>query len=85
MHHQPLIACLRLSRLVLRRWSSERPNAVQVAVENISSLAPVRTSLAKGEIVEAITLPKRPAKSGDAYLRFIPRNGNGYRRCWCRS
>ena len=30
-------------------------------------------SLAKGEVVEAITLPKRPPKSGDAYLRFIPR------------
>jgi aerobic carbon-monoxide dehydrogenase medium subunit len=43
-----------------------------VAVENII-LGPGQTSLAKGEIVEAITLPKRPAKSGDAYLRFIPR------------
>jgi len=43
-----------------------------VAVENIV-LGPGQTSLAKDEIVEAITLPKRPAKSGDAYLRFIPR------------
>lgn len=43
-----------------------------VAVENII-LGPGQTSLAKGEIVEAITLPRRPAKSGDAYLRFIPR------------
>lgn len=43
-----------------------------VAVENIVT-GPGQTSLAKGEIVEAITLPKRPAKSGDAYLRFIPR------------
>jgi carbon-monoxide dehydrogenase medium subunit len=43
-----------------------------VAVENIIT-GPGQTSLAKGEIVEAITLPKRPAKSGDAYLRFIPR------------
>ena len=34
---------------------------------------PGKTSLKKGEIVEAIMLPKRPAKSGDAYLRFIPR------------
>jgi carbon-monoxide dehydrogenase medium subunit len=34
---------------------------------------PGRTSLKKGEIVEAIILPKRPPKSGDAYLRFIPR------------
>ena len=24
-------------------------------------------------MIESITLPKRPAKSGDAYLRFIPR------------
>ncbi len=44
-----------------------------VAVEKIAT-GPGRTSLAKGEIVEAITLPKRPAKTGDAYLRFIPRS-----------
>ena len=43
-----------------------------VAVESIIT-GPGQTSLAKGEIIEAITLPKRPAKSGDAYLRFIPR------------
>jgi carbon-monoxide dehydrogenase medium subunit len=43
-----------------------------VAVENIVT-GPGSTSLKKGEIVEAITLPKRPPKSGDAYLPFIPR------------
>jgi len=32
-----------------------------------------KTSLAKGEIVESIHLPAKPAHSGDAYLRFIPR------------
>ncbi|UCI07221.1 FAD binding domain-containing protein [Mesorhizobium sp. B1-1-8] len=34
---------------------------------------PGRTSLAKGEIIEAILLDSRPPHSGDAYLRFIPR------------
>ncbi len=34
---------------------------------------PGKTSLEKGEIVESILLPARPARSGDAYLRFIPR------------
>ena len=43
-----------------------------VAVENVAT-APGETSLKKGEVVEAITLPKRPPKSSDAYLRFIPR------------
>jgi len=43
-----------------------------VAIEKVVT-GPGKTSLAKGEIIEAITLPKRPAKSGDAYLRFIPR------------
>jgi carbon-monoxide dehydrogenase medium subunit len=43
-----------------------------VAVDKIVT-GPGTTSLKKGEIVEAITLPKRPPKSGDAYLRFIPR------------
>lgn len=43
-----------------------------VAVENIAT-GPGKTSLAKDEVIEAITLPKRPRNSGDAYLRFIPR------------
>jgi carbon-monoxide dehydrogenase medium subunit len=43
-----------------------------VVVEKIV-IGPGRTSLKKGEVVEAITLPKPPPKSGDAYLRFIPR------------
>ena len=43
-----------------------------VAVEDVP-VAPGRTSLKKGEIIESIVLPKRAAKSGDAYLRFIPR------------
>jgi aerobic carbon-monoxide dehydrogenase medium subunit len=43
-----------------------------IAVEKVTT-APGKTSLAKGEIIEAILLDKRPARSGDAYLRFIPR------------
>jgi aerobic carbon-monoxide dehydrogenase medium subunit len=43
-----------------------------VAVDKIVT-GPGETSLAKDELVEAITLPKRAARSGDAYLRFIPR------------
>jgi len=44
----------------------------EVPVEEIAT-APGKTSLAKGELVESIFLPARPARSGDAYLRFIPR------------
>lgn len=43
-----------------------------IAVEAVPT-GPGRTSLAKGEIVEAILLDKRAPRSGDAYLRFIPR------------
>ena len=43
-----------------------------VAVEKVVN-GPGRTTLEKGEVIEAITLPKPEAKSGDAYLRFIPR------------
>lgn len=43
-----------------------------VPVEKIVT-GPGQTSLAKGEVIEAILLPARPARSGDAYLRFIPR------------
>jgi len=45
----------------------------RVAVEKIVT-GPGTNSLEKGDIVEAIVLPKRPPKSGDAYLRFIPRS-----------
>ena len=43
-----------------------------VPVEELCT-GPGETSLAKGEIVTSVFLPKRPARSGDAYLRFIPR------------
>ncbi|MBD3677078.1 MAG: xanthine dehydrogenase family protein subunit M [Rhodobacteraceae bacterium] len=43
-----------------------------VPVEEIPT-GPGKTSLAAGEFVTAILLPKRAALSGDAYLRFIPR------------
>jgi len=43
-----------------------------VPVEKIA-IGPGKTSLKKGELVESIFLPKRPPRSGDAYLRFIPR------------
>jgi CO/xanthine dehydrogenase FAD-binding subunit len=43
-----------------------------VAVLDIPA-GPGRTTLKKGEIVTSLLLPARPARSGDAYLRFIPR------------
>lgn len=43
-----------------------------IPVEQVP-VAPGKTSLKKGELIESILLPKRPARSGDAYLRFIPR------------
>ncbi len=43
-----------------------------VAVEKVVT-SPGRTCLAKGEVIEAITLPKGSARTGDAYLRFTPR------------
>jgi carbon-monoxide dehydrogenase medium subunit len=36
-------------------------------------LGPRKLALAKGEIVVSFLLPPRPPRSGDAYLRFIPR------------
>ena len=44
----------------------------EVAVEDICT-GPGQTSLGKGELVVSIFLPARPPRSGDAYLRFIPR------------
>jgi len=49
------------------------PNGTrEIPVDQVTT-GPGRTSLARGEIVQAIRLPKRPPSSGDAYLRFIPR------------
>lgn len=44
----------------------------EVAVEEVAT-GPGRTSLGPGEFVVSFYLPPRPAHSGDAYLRFIPR------------
>ena len=44
----------------------------EVPVEEVAT-GPGKTSLAKGEFVASFLLPKRPPRSGDAYLRFIPR------------
>lgn len=44
----------------------------EVAVDEIC-VGPGRTSLAKGEFVISFFFPERAPRSGDAYLRFIPR------------
>src|SRR5882672_3231127 len=44
----------------------------EVPIEDVAT-GPGKTSLAKGEIVASFLLPRRPPRSGDAYLRFIPR------------
>jgi carbon-monoxide dehydrogenase medium subunit len=44
----------------------------EIPVEKIHA-GPGRTTLERGEIVVSFTLPARPAGSGDAYLRLIPR------------
>ena len=43
-----------------------------IAVEDVV-VGPGKTSLKKGEVIEAISLGKPAPKTGDAYLRFIPR------------
>ncbi len=44
----------------------------ECAIEAVPA-GPGRTTLAPAEILVAIRLPARPARSGDAYLRLIPR------------
>ena len=43
------------------------------SVESITT-APGKTSLKKGELIVSINLPPKPDRSGEAYLRFIPRS-----------
>lgn len=44
-----------------------------IPVEQLTT-GPGKTTLAKGELVASFFLPPRPARSGDAYLRFTPRS-----------
>jgi CO/xanthine dehydrogenase FAD-binding subunit len=44
----------------------------ETRVENICT-GPGKTSLEKGELVVSFLVPRKPAHSGDAYLRFTPR------------
>ncbi|MCA6122899.1 xanthine dehydrogenase family protein subunit M [Bradyrhizobium sp. WSM 1704] len=44
----------------------------EIKVEDVPA-GPGRTNLKSGEILVSFTLPPRPAGSGDAYLRMIPR------------
>jgi carbon-monoxide dehydrogenase medium subunit len=44
----------------------------EMAVEDVCT-GPGETSLAKGEFIVSFKLAARPPRSGDAYLRFIPR------------
>ena len=43
-----------------------------LAVEKVIT-GPGSTSLKKGEVIEALTLPKPSRRTGDAYMRFTPR------------
>ena len=49
------------------------PNGQRVVPVEEVCVAPGKTSLASGEFIVSFLLPARPANSGDAYLRFIPR------------
>jgi carbon-monoxide dehydrogenase medium subunit len=44
----------------------------ELPVEDVM-LAPRRLALEKGELIASFLLPPRPARTADAYLRFIPR------------
>ena len=44
----------------------------EIPVEQVTT-GPGKTSLGAGEFIVSFLLPARPAHSGDAYLRFIPR------------
>ena len=49
------------------------PGGTRTAAVDSIVIAPGRTSLAKGEMITAFHLPPIKGRTGDAYLRFIPR------------
>jgi CO/xanthine dehydrogenase FAD-binding subunit len=64
------VPALIASRATARVVGPNRPR--NVPVEDIGT-APGKTSLKKGELVASIFLPTPKRRTGDAYLRFIPR------------
>jgi carbon-monoxide dehydrogenase medium subunit len=48
----------------------------ELPVEDVM-LAPRKLALAKGEVIASFLLPPKPARTADAYLRFIPRTEMG--------
>ena len=61
-----MVAAGAIARIVSKDGTRDLP------VEDIPS-GVQKNSLKKGDVVESIFLPARPARSSDAYLRFIPR------------
>ena len=55
------------------RASIVGPEGRRIVAVQAVPVGPGRTSLTKGEMIDAILLDKRAPRSGDAYLRFIPR------------
>ena len=51
----------------------EGPNGVRDLPVLAIPSGPGKTTLTRSDVVTSILLPARPARSGDAYLRFIPR------------
>ena len=49
------------------------PNGRRTAAIDKIVTGPGSLSLTKGEVIEAVTLPKQAPRSADAYLRFTPR------------
>ena len=49
------------------------PNGTRTAPVEAIVTGPGRTSLAKGEFITEFHLPKQAPRTGDAYMRFIPR------------
>ena len=49
------------------------PNGTRTAAVEAIVTGPGRTSLTKGEFITEFHLPKQAPRTGDAYLRFIPR------------
>ena len=61
-----LVAAAAVARIAGPAGSRDLP------VENVPT-GPGKIALQKGEFITSIFLPARPERSGDAYLRFIPR------------
>lgn len=69
----PALIAAGATAVIVCAGNGDAPQRREIPVEALAQ-GPGRTTLGAGELLLAVRLPSRAARSGDAYLRLIPRS-----------